>query len=206
MKIRYRKKAFTIVELLVAIAVVSILVTVAISVVISEVRNAESASILNNARQIYIATFSISLDNEKAGSPSIWPSASCTNSNLSAFINELGFNRGDVQRLLSGAGITVAAKGELGALTIKCNPNPPFRFYAVGDRPDDGKQVFLTSFNVQCAPRSITIDENAVPFGGLWGILFRKGGSGDSVKAVLLKEQAIIDTIPENQTLDLNWR
>jgi len=212
MKILHRKKAFTLTELLVAIVFIVVFLVCLLGPHnifggSRAIKRAQMVCNLNNARQIYLATDAISIDNEKEGRPTIWPSSSGTDSNMSAFINELGFSKGDVKMLMAAPGIVVTLDGEPGSLTIDCKPNPSFRFYAVGDRPDDGKQVFLSSFNVQCTPGSITIDEDAVPFGGLGGVIVRRDGSGETMTARVLKRRTVQDSIPqEDQAPDLNWR
>jgi len=211
MKILHQKKAFTLVEVLVGIIIVAILVILVSPLLSFGIRpgslsRAQMAGILSNARQIHLAAFAISIESEPRERP-IWPSASDTNSSLSAFFNQLELAGTDIQRLLGAPGITTKVTGEPGSLTIKCDPNPPFRFYAVGDRPpSDGKQVFLSTFNIRCAPGSITIDEDARPFGDNGGVIFRRDGSGEAWQKRLLMSRAAQDSIPQDQAPDLDWR
>ena len=183
-----------------------ILSALAVPAVAGAITKAQMVHTLNNARQIYFTTEVINADNEAKGHPAIWPSTSGTSSSMAAFFNQLNFEQGDIERTLSAPGIKVKVEGERGAWAIHCHPNPAFRFYAVGDRPDDGMQVFISSFNVKCAPGSITIDKNAVPFGGKGGVILRKSGSGESLSARILTQPAIQETIPKDQAEAVNWK
>jgi len=196
--------------ILVGLAVIAffaiIVSALAIPAIAGAIKQAQLIHSVSGMRQIYLATFAISLDNEKKELPAIWPSASGTSSNVTAFFNQLDLAGGDIERILSAPGIKVNVEGQRGAWAIHCNPNPAYRFYAVGDRPDDGMQVFMSSFNVQCAPGSITVDKNAVPFGNFGGAICRKSGSAEAFQTRVLRRQAIQDTIPKDQAEELPWK
>jgi len=197
-----RKKAFTLVELLVVIAIIGILAAFAVPAMGGAIRSAQMANVLSNARQFYIATFAINLDMETAGLGTAWPSTASTNSTFDGYISQLGFKRGDLQRLLAAPGITVSiTDGD--QLTTQSRPNRAMRFYAVGDVPDDGMQVFISTYNVTCGPGSIEIDTAAQPFGDFGGVLFRRGGSGESMKASILTAEAVRAIVPTNQAMPI---
>ena len=122
-----------------------ILAAFAIPAVAGAITRAQQVQALNNARQIYLAMQSINIDNEAKGRPEIWPSMDGKISSVTALVNELRLDKDDAKRLLTAPGIAVSVQGEPGSLTFQCEPNPAFRFYAVGDRPGDGQQVFISS-------------------------------------------------------------
>ena len=202
------RNAFTLAELLVSIAVVVILVLLAWPAFTTSVpiKKAQMAAVLGNARYIYFAAETINADNKTKDRPDIWPNTSGANSSVTAFLNELGLVKVEAKKLLSAPGIVVTVEGEPGNLTFQCEPNPALRFYAVGDRPDDGNQVFISSFNIKCTPRTLTIDKEAVPFGGYGGVIFRRDGSGMFKRARLLIDQKVQDSISKDQAEELRWR
>jgi len=208
-----RKKAFTLVELLVVIVIIGILAGMAIPAVAGAITRAQMIQVLNNAKQFQLATFTVNLDFETAGLGSIWPKKgggsggadAPVTSTLEGYINELDLNRGDIQKMLSGPGVAITVSGEKGSLTVSGTPNIALKFYGVGDKPDDGQQVFISSYNVTAKEKSVDINADAVPFGDKGGILCRKSGSAESLTARVLKSTAIKETIPSNQAQDMGW-
>src|SRR6476661_5694981 len=76
MKIKTNKSssAFTLIELLVVIAIIAILAALAVPALTSALKKAQMTGTMNNARQLYLAAFSMSNDGAASGdASSAWP-------------------------------------------------------------------------------------------------------------------------------------
>ena len=76
MKIKTNKSssAFTLIELLVVIAIIAILAALAVPALTSALTKAQMTGTMNNARQLYLAQFSMSNDGAATGSSGLaWP-------------------------------------------------------------------------------------------------------------------------------------
>ena len=76
MKIKTKKffSAFTLIELLVVIAIIAILAALAVPALTSALEKAQMTGTMNNARQLYLAAFSMSNDGAATGdASSAWP-------------------------------------------------------------------------------------------------------------------------------------
>ncbi|HEY5991655.1 MAG TPA: prepilin-type N-terminal cleavage/methylation domain-containing protein, partial [Candidatus Udaeobacter sp.] len=76
MKIKLKKfwSAFTLIELLVVIAIIAILAALAVPALTSALAKAQMTGTMNNARQTYLAQFSMANDGAATGASGLaWP-------------------------------------------------------------------------------------------------------------------------------------
>src|SRR5436309_15508769 len=75
MKIKNKlSSAFTLIELLVVIAIIAILAALAVPALTSALTKAQMTGTMNNARQLYLAQFSMANDGAATGSSGLaWP-------------------------------------------------------------------------------------------------------------------------------------
>ena len=114
-KINKFLSAFTLIELLVVIAIIAILAALAVPALTSALSKAQMTGTMNNARQLYLAQFSMSNDGAATGSAGLaWPGDLITGgtlppgSNLVVYANVLignGYLRaGDAIKLFNAPG------------------------------------------------------------------------------------------------------
>src|SRR5262245_64173502 len=102
MKIKLTKPftAFTLIELLVVIAIIAILAALAVPALTSALKKAQMTGTMNNGRQLYLASFSMSNDGAATGdATSAWPGDLIAGGNLAAgslqnFCNDFLLNKG----------------------------------------------------------------------------------------------------------------
>jgi len=136
MKIKLTKpsSAFTLIELLVVIAIIAILAALAVPALTSALAKAQMTGTMNNARQMYIAQFSMSNDGSATNDGTLgWPGdlvsgGIITAGNYLQYINQLlskGYIKaGDAAKLLNAPGANFNP-------TINFSANPPV-FTALG--------------------------------------------------------------------------
>ena len=186
MKIKLNKpsSAFTLIELLVVIAIIAILAALAVPALTSALAKAQQTGTMNNARQVYLAQFSMANDGTATGDATLaWPGDRLpAPADLHGAINAIvgpGYLRGgDIAKLLSApsANMTLTfVPGPPEVVTFDGNPaKSALKMHRILDA-DPSNTIFITSLNyVYATP----IVNGSVPYGLKGFIVIHKGGDG----------------------------
>jgi prepilin-type N-terminal cleavage/methylation domain-containing protein len=197
MKIKTKiSSAFTLIELLVVIAIIAILAALAVPALTSALTKAQMTGTMNNARQLYIAQFSMSNDGAATGSSGLaWPGDLLTGgyltgtSTLVDYANVLvanGYLRaGDAIKLFNAPGASFTATVNVGPPEQLATPGgtAAMKVFPVTDA-DVANAVF-------CVTRNYVYDTNlaagGAPYGQKGFVTIKKGGDG----AVFRSGQAV---------------
>ena len=166
-------RAFTLIELLVVISIIAILASLAIPAVTGALTRGQMTQTLNNARQLHLATQTMSIDTTAAGGDGVsWTYSTNTNAlsveNFSAaLIDGRYLTANDLRKMYSAPGVSVNSTN-FSADTIA------FKIMATSESsPSD--QAFVVTKN--WVSMQSGLGSNA-PYGDKGFILFRKGGDG----------------------------
>ncbi len=173
MKIKKSPSAFTLIELLVVISIIAILASLAIPAVTGALTRGQMVQTLNNARQLQLATQTMSLDTFTSGNGMAWTfDDTGAPADLSTFFLNLTrdnyLTENDLNKLLTAPGIGPGASGTPTASNIA------FKIFQVAEN-NPGDQPFVVTNN--WAGGELTPD--ASPYGSKGFVLFRKGGEGN---------------------------
>jgi len=199
--------AFTLVEMLVVIAIIATIAAFALPAITGALTKAQLTQSVSNARQIYLATFQMATDGTQTGDAKYgWPGdlAASTDAtvgitSVSDFVTRLVDNdylkAGDL-KVFAAPGITpwngiytkpvdANSKGSF-APRFDGTTNCAFKIYKVTDK-DPSNAIFLATKNFTYSGNTNTaINNTAAPFGDKGFVIFHKGGDG----AVYKRQQA----------------
>jgi prepilin-type N-terminal cleavage/methylation domain-containing protein len=170
--LRRSLRAFTLIELLVVISIIAILASLAIPAVSSALVRGQMTQTLNNARQLTLATQTMSIDTTTAGSGASWTVGSDgAPLTVSTFSQELITGKyltdSDLRKIYAAPGVLIPAN----ATTFNASD---IAFSIIQTQESSASdQPFLITKNWQ----SGTLTTNA-PYGDKGFIVFRKGGDG----------------------------
>jgi prepilin-type N-terminal cleavage/methylation domain-containing protein len=202
MKIKTNKSsAFTLIELLVVIAIIAILAALAVPALTSALNKAQMTGTMNNARQLYIAQFSMSNDGAATGAAGLaWPGDLAAGGFLGAattlvdYANILIANgylkAGDAIKLFNAPGASFTdtiSSGPPEKLNPAATGNASLKVYNVLDS-DVANAIFVTTANYdydKTLPGTVT-----TPYGAKGFITVKKGGDA----AVFRSGQAVYTT------------
>jgi len=163
-------KAFTLIELLVVISIIAILASLAIPAVSSALTRGQMTQTLNNARQLTLATQTMSIDTTAAGSGVSWTTGT-NNETLAvpgfsqALMDGKYLTGTDLQKIYAAPGVVVNNTNftaeSIAFLIMETTESSP------SDQP------FVITRNW----KSSGLGTNA-PYGEKGFIVFRKGGDG----------------------------
>ncbi len=171
-KIKRSLHGFTLIELLVVISIIAILASLAIPAVTSALTRGQMTQTLNNARQLHLATQTMSIDTTTAGDGVSWTYSNNVPLNVSTFTGALIEGRyltaNDLKKIFSAPGKTVQG-------TNFTANNIAFRIIQTQESsPAD--LPFVITANWTDLTSGLNASNN--PYGDKGFILFRKGGDG----------------------------
>ena len=189
MKIKLTKPftAFTLIELLVVIAIIAILAALAVPALTSALAKAQLTGTMNNARQVYLAQFSMANDGSATGDSKLaWPGdLAIVPGTMAAYCNGVvgpGYlQAGDINKLFNGPSC---------ALVVTPNPGPPdsvtftsgtaaLKVYKIKD-VDPANTIFIATHNYVY---NTAIVGTAVPYGLRGFTVIHKGGDAAVFKS-----------------------
>lgn len=165
-------KAFTLIELLVVISIIAILASLAIPAVSSALTRGQMTQTLNNARQLTLATQTMSMDTTTAGSGAAWTVGSDGSQlTVDTFSQELLVGKyltdSDLRKLYAAPGVVIPT-----TLSNFTATDIAFSIMETQESsPSD--QPFLITRN--WVDGELTTN---APYGDKGFIVFRKGGDG----------------------------
>jgi len=186
MKIKTHKfsSAFTLIELLVVIAIIAILAALAVPALTSALSKAQQTGTMNNARQVYLAQFSMANDGTATGDATLaWPgdripAVASLQDAMNAIVGPGYLRGGDVAKLLSApsANMTLTfVPGPPEVVTFDGNPaKSALKIHRVLDA-DPSNTIFITSLNYIYATPIVA---TSVPYGLKGFVVIHKGGDG----------------------------
>ncbi len=164
-------RAFTLIELLVVISIIAILASLAIPAVSSALVRGQMTQTLNNARQLHLATQTMSIDSTTAGDGVSWTYSNTTVLTVPTFSQALVDGKyltgPDLRKIYAAPGVTVTDTNFQAA-------NIAFKIFQTQEStPSD--QPFVITKNWEDI--STGLGSNA-PYADKGFIMFRKGGDG----------------------------
>ena len=168
---RHSLKAFTLIELLVVISIIAILASLAIPAVTSALTRGQMTQTLNNARQLHIATQTMSIDSTTAGNGVFWTFSSNVPLSVAGFTKALLDGRyltiQDITKLYGAPGVVISD-------TNFAATNIAFKIFAVQESsPAD--VPFLVTRNWDSMQEGLGTN---APYADKGFVLCRKGGDG----------------------------
>ncbi|HME88382.1 MAG TPA: type II secretion system protein [Chthoniobacterales bacterium] len=188
-----RKKnssAFTLIELVVVIAIIASLAAFAMPALTNALTRGQMTGSLNNVRQFYLAGYQMALDGASNSDPNLsWPGddpnvATLTVASYSAKLIKNDYLKpGDLTKLLTapGAACTVTATGPdaNGDYTVTyASGTPALKVYKVNDA-DSANTLFAVTKNYTYDTALVASDS---PFGDKGFVLVRKGGDASILR------------------------
>jgi hypothetical protein len=172
---RTKTAAFTVIELLVLLAILAVLVLMAIPITTPREPVGKMTGALSHARQLHMVTQQMSLDNFNAGTGIQWTTQKTGGKDvpvsLAEYFNALTNNGAYLTEKELRKLLAVDGKGP-GSLVAPDAENIAFRLFTVSEKsPDD--QPFIVTANWENG--TLTGEK---PFGKKGFVIFTKGGAG----------------------------
>jgi prepilin-type N-terminal cleavage/methylation domain-containing protein len=171
----HKNAAFTLIELLVVISIIAILATLIAPALKKAMDGGHMTQTLNNARQLQLATQTMTSETLQAGQGVEWtsvndPSGTARAATVSEYFDALlannGISKNDLKRLLSAPG--------KGPGTSEPNAsNSCFKFFWVKDSSPSDQPLLVTS---NWSAGGLSAEAN--PYGKNGFVVFNKGGGG----------------------------
>ncbi len=189
--------AFTLVEMLVVIAIIATIAAFAVPAITSALTKGQMTGTMNNARQLYLAGYQMALDGSTNGDANLaWPgdyaagtiSAGSLKDYASLLVTNGYLKVGDVAKLLSAPGAACTATGTTdpttGATTVTlAGTSAGLKVYLVKDS-SASNTIFSTTANYSYDTALVSTTS---PYGDKGFVVMRKGGDG----SVLRKNNAV---------------
>lgn len=155
-----RNKAFTLLEMLVVLAIFVILASLALPAIRGAITSAQRAQVLSNAKNLYSVVLNSTSDGD-----SLWPGTNQFNDWVRLLPHRIATN--DVKSLFSGGGINVTNF-------------PPDRsaIYVYQVREHFNEDYIFASSQNWNASQPATLNPEASPFGESGFVYITKGGRG----------------------------
>jgi len=164
-------RAFTLIELLVVISIIAILAALAIPAVSSALVRGQMTQTLNNARQLHLATQTMSMDTTTAGDGVSWTFSNTTVLTVPTFSQALTDGKyltaPDLRKIYAAPGVNVSGTNFTAAgIAFKI-------FQTQESSPSD--QPFVITRNWESLGAGLGTN---TPYADKGFIMFRKGGDG----------------------------
>ena len=184
MKIKINKSSsgFTLIELLVVIAIIAILAALAVPALTSALAKAQMTGTMNNARQLYLAQFSMANDGAATGDATLvypgdyLPALTTLEEYVNTVVKPGYLKGGDIGKLFSApsANLTIGvAVGPPEVVTLT-GGTAALKVHGLKD-VDPSNTIFCTSSNYIYDTALLGTD---VPYGTKGFIVMHKGGDG----------------------------
>ena len=175
-----RLAGLTMVEVIVILVIIGVFIYLAIPAVTIGPTHSPYTRLLNNQRQLTLATQQMALDGFTSEDPQLgWPGdTGGTYSNwVGTLVKHNYLTLDDLSKLLAGPGLPVK-KGQLPPMA-----DTAIRVYAVSSNSSPST-VLLTSANFTNTPTGgILTQDSSAPLGNQHFVVFRKGGDGSIYRA-----------------------
>ena len=182
LKINKPSSAFTLIELLVVIAIIAILAALAVPALTSALAKAQMTGTMNNARQLYLAQFSMANDGAATGDASLvypgdhLPALITLEEYVNTIVGPGYLKGGDIGKLFSApsSNLTITVTGTNPEVVTLTGGTAALKVHGLKD-VDPSNTIFCTS-------RNYTYDTallgTGVPYGTKGFIVMHKGGDG----------------------------
>jgi prepilin-type N-terminal cleavage/methylation domain-containing protein len=192
--IRKNRDAFTLIELLVVIAIIATIAAFAVPALTSALTKGQMTGTMNNARQLYLAGYQMSLDGTTNADANLaWPGDYASGvTTLKDYVQKLVQNdylkASDLSKILSAPGATCSASssGSGSSLTVSLTGKSGLKVYPVTSA-DASNVIFAVTSNYKYNTDLVSTD---VPYGDKGFVVMRKGGDA----AVLRRNNATMPT------------
>lgn len=182
--------AFTLIELLVVISIIAILAALAVPALTSALTKGQMTGTMNNARQLYLASFQMATDGATNSDPNYsWPGDGTPPADLAEFCTKLVQNdylkTGDLQKILNapGANCTVSTTGSGSTAAVSLAGTSALKVYLIQD-VNPSNTIFAATTNFVYNSPLVATD---APYGDKGFVVMRKGGDAGTFK----KNQAV---------------
>jgi len=179
--------AFTLIEMLVVIAIIATIAAFAVPALTSALTKGQMTGTMNNARQLYLAGYQMALDGAANSDGSLqWPGDYSTAPTLQTYAEKLVQNdylkTSDLPKILSAPGAACSATqgGAPPSITVTLNGASGLKVYPVKDS-DGSNVIFALSANYTYNTALPTTPPNS-PYGDKGFIVVRKGGDGSVLR------------------------
>jgi prepilin-type N-terminal cleavage/methylation domain-containing protein len=185
---RTSSPAFTLIEMLVVIAIIAVLAAFAVPALTQALTRGQLTGTMNNARQLYLASFQMATDGATNSDPNLsWPGDDPTITTLQAYCEKLVRNDylkgGDLQKILNAPGsncnVTVSTDTPP---SVTLAGTSALKVYRVTST-DASNTIFAVTANYTY---NTALPPATAPYGDKGFVVMRKGGDG----SVLRKNQA----------------
>ena len=180
-----KTSAFTLIELLVVISIIAILAALAVPALTSALTKGQMTGTMNNARQLYLASFQMATDGATNSDPNYsWPGDGTAPADLAAFFTKLVQNDylkpGDLQKMLNapGANCVVTSTGTGSSATVSLSGTSALKVYLIKD-VNPSNTIFAATTNFVY---NTDLDAKAAPYGDKGFVVMRKGGDAGIFK------------------------
>jgi prepilin-type N-terminal cleavage/methylation domain-containing protein len=180
---------FTLIELLVVIAIIATIAAFAVPALTSALTKGQMTGTMNNARQLYLAGYQMSLDGTTNSDANLaWPGdyPSGTLSNLQDYCTKLVQNdylkASDLPKVLSapGATCTASSSGTGSTTTVTLGGTSGLKVYPVASA-DGSNAIFATSSNY-VYDTAFPASGAPPPYGDKGFVVVRKGGDASVLR------------------------
>jgi len=184
MKIKINKNpsAFTLIELLVVIAIIAILAALAVPALTSALNKAQLTGTMNNARQMYLAQFSMANDGTATGDPTLvypgdyLPALTTLQDYVNTVVKPGYLQGGDIGKLFSAPSCNLTLNVTVGppqSVTFTAG-NASLKVHQLKD-VDPSNTIFCTSRNYVYDTALVGTN---IPYGTKGFVVMHKGGDG----------------------------
>jgi prepilin-type N-terminal cleavage/methylation domain-containing protein len=191
MKFLKRMRAFTLVELLVVMAIIATLAGLAFPAIGSAITQSQLTTVLANAKQVYIAAQRASLDGASTGDTTLgWP-LDVASADTKAYLTMLAANdylpNTSFSKILGAPGVTSITTGT----NDVSKDNIAFKIAKISDT-NESSTIFLVTKNFSAAGTALA----GSPFADKGFVTFKKGGDGGIYKKNQISQTNLYGAVP----------